>query len=240
MTLTRPSSGLRSDMKLYLRLAAPALLFALSILIVIVYQVWQVGDHPQEAAIAIQSSVPLMILIAQILWLGVIFWIKKADRLSLRDLGWTSVSPSQAVYAAAAGIALAAVYIAVLSPAHEWLQKHAGDYVPAGGLISSLGAMRWVFFAANVIFAPFVEETIFRGYALPALIQEKGRRDGIILSCVFFGLIHWAGGFWYMVLTALFAGSLFAFFRLRTGTTTASWIAHLSLNSAEFLYVALK
>ncbi|HNJ02809.1 MAG TPA: hypothetical protein PLB73_01070 [Leptospiraceae bacterium] len=69
-------------MKLTLRLLSPALLFALAILIVIVYQVIRVGDKPGDAAFAIQESVPLMILLAQLLWLLLLLYLKWRDSLT--------------------------------------------------------------------------------------------------------------------------------------------------------------
>ena len=223
-------------MKLTLRLLSPALLFALAILIVIVYQVIRVGDKPGDAAFAIQESVPLMILLAQLLWLLLLLYLKSRDSLTWTDLGWKKPQKSDSLIAIVCGLGLAAAYVWLLSPAHTWLQRSIGDYVPAGGLISSLGSMKAMFFVANVLFAPFVEETIFRGYALPRLIERS--EFGVLWSCLFFGLIHWAGGFWYMILTGAVAGGLFAFIYLRNHSTTAAWLCHLSLNAAEFAYVA--
>ena len=56
-------------------------------------------------------------------------------------------------------------------------------------------------------------------------------------SCLFFGLLHWTGGFWYILLTGFVAGGIFAALFLWRRNIVATYAAHLALNLVEFLFV---
>lgn len=141
-----------------------------------------------------------------------------------------------ATFGACAGIALAYLYLHALAPALEAVQRQVGDYVPPGSVLPTVSSHIAIFFVANVLLAPLVEETLYRGLALPALIERFGAAPGILVSCLLFGLLHWPGGFWYMVLTATAVGGLFTGLTLWRGSLVAPFAAHLALNLVEFLH----
>jgi len=137
------------------------------------------------------------------------------------------------------GAVLAVLYFTVLSPFITWLQSNVGDYVPTGELTGALGAALVPFFLANVLLAPFVEESLYRGYALDRLQERYGLALAVVISCAFFGLLHWAGGLWYILLTGFVAGGLFAGLRVWRRTLIAPFAAHLALNILEFVWIWL-
>jgi membrane protease YdiL (CAAX protease family) len=177
------------------------------------------------------------VLIAAFLWTRL-----RADGLSLPDLGWR-LPPGRSLtreiaIGSGAGLTLAAAYFAALSPAMVWAQRTFGDYVPPGELISSLGASLAPFFVANVILAPLVEETLYRGYLLNRLMRRFGLGTAIAIDCTLFGLLHWSGGFWYILLTGVVAGGTLAGLFAWRRTIITSYAAHLALNTAEFCVIA--
>jgi hypothetical protein len=113
------------------------------------------------------------------------------------------------------------------------------DYVPAGELLPSLGAALIPFAIANVLFAPFVEEGIYRGYGLTRLLGKFSQPVAIALSCFFFGILHWTGGFWYILLTGIVAGGLFAWLRVSRKNILAPFAAHLTLNIVETIFIVI-
>jgi membrane protease YdiL (CAAX protease family) len=136
------------------------------------------------------------------------------------------------------GLALALVYIAWLAPLLVWLQRTVGDYLPPGSTRPALAGSLGVFFVANVMLAPLVEETLYRGVAIPMLGERYGPVAALILSCLAFGLLHWAGGLWYMMLAGLVAGGCFAGLYHWRGGIVAPFAAHLVLNLVEFIDAA--
>ncbi len=135
-----------------------------------------------------------------------------------------------------AGALLAISYLYWLAPLLETLQRTFGDFVPPGSVLPTVSSTIGLFFIANVLLAPLVEETLYRGIAIPLLTTQLGAFWAVVLTCVFFGLLHWAGGFWYVLLTGVVAGGAFAgLFYWRDGVL-APFAAHLALNLIEFIY----
>lgn len=143
---------------------------------------------------------------------------------------------SDAVLGAFVGALLALAYIYWLAPFLEVLQRTFGDYVPPGSVLRVVSGSIGLFFFANVILAPLVEETLYRGIAIPTIESQLGVVGAIVLSCLFFGLLHWAGGVWCMLLTGIVAGGIFAGLYYYSGGIVAPFTAHLALNLIEFVY----
>jgi membrane protease YdiL (CAAX protease family) len=122
-------------------------------------------------------------------------------------------------------------------PLQTLLQNNIGDFVPAGETLKALGTQNLIFFIANVVLAPFVEESIYRNYVLTRFLEKYSKRKSIILSALFFGLLHWTGGVWYMLMTALFVGVPFALIVVQKKNILWVYTAHLTLNFLEFNYI---
>jgi len=135
-----------------------------------------------------------------------------------------------------AGALLAISYLYWLAPLLETLQRTFGDFVPPGAVLPTVSSSIGLFFIANVLLAPLVEETLYRGIAIPLLSTHLGLLWAVVLTCIFFGLLHWAGGFWYMLLTGVVAGGVFAVLFCWRGSVLAPFAAHLALNIIEFIY----
>lgn len=131
---------------------------------------------------------------------------------------------------------LAVAYIYWLAPLLEFLQRNFGDYVPTGSVLSVVSNNISLFFIANVILAPLVEETLYRGIAIPMSEAHIGVAGAVALTCLFFGVLHWVGGIWYMLLTGIVAGGLFAGLYYYSGGIVAPFTAHFTLNLIEFIY----
>lgn len=153
---------------------------------------------------------------------------------------WQLLDPSKAFSDAAigliAGALLAILYLYWLAPLVDTLQRTFGDFVPPGSVLPTVSSSIGLFFIANVLLAPLIEETLYRGIAIPLLTMHLGAFWAVALTCVFFGLLHWAGGFWYVLLTGFVAGGAFAGLFYWRGGVLAPFAAHLTLNLIEFIY----
>jgi len=186
----------------------------------------------------ISQRVPMLIphiLLSVLVCLGILTAL-----LAPVNTVWMKVTPNKALVDMLIGLIvgtlLAVAYLKWLAPLLETAQRVIGDYVPPGAVLPSISKSIGIFFIANVLLAPLVEETLFRGYALPLLGDHLGTVWAVIITCVFFGLLHWAGGFWYIVLTGTVAGGAFAALALWRGGVIAPFAAHLALNLIEFSY----
>jgi|GEM_PF-721290 len=89
----------------------------------------------------------------------------------------------------------------------------------------------------SVVLAPFVEETLFRGYIYPVVARTFGVAAGIIGTGIVFGLLHaeqlWGG--WAQIALLMFVGIVFTWVRAAKRTVLASYFLHASYNSFLFL-----
>lgn len=127
------------------------------------------------------------------------------------------------------GVALA-VAVAVAS-------RFAGESktLPIEQLFSTRTGILWLM-VFGIAVAPFVEETIFRGFLYPVFARKWGIPAGVVITGVLFGLMHAAqlwGGFAQIALLVA-VGIVLTLARARSGTVLASWLIHLSYNSFLF------
>ena len=197
------------------------------------------GASPDQIAGRTQGAASWILLVVQVVLLAFVAMLSR----SAGGIDWTPARPSEThvevAVGGACGVALGLAYVFALAPALAWIQSSVGDYVPAGSVLPTVGHSIWPFLIADVLLAPFVEESIYRGWAVPRLLPRFGVAQTVLILCSAFGALHWAGGFWYMVLVGFVAGGLFIALRLVRGNLVAPFAAHLALNIVEYLFVWL-
>jgi membrane protease YdiL (CAAX protease family) len=223
----------------------PPVLFLIVIVAFSIYFGIQAKGDPAVIAEKTAGATPYILLTVQLLLLGIQFIVFRRQGLTLPDLGWKVGAGKEAwrelLLGAVIGAPLGVLWIFVIEPALSTIQGKVGDYVPAGSLFPALGAAILPFAIANILLAPFVEENIYRGYGITKLLPRFGAATTILLTSLFFGLLHWSGGFWYVLTTAIFVGIPFAILRQRRGNILVPFAAHLALNIIEtfLLWMAL-
>ena len=219
--------------KTWLLLLAGPVLFLLAIVGASVFLGLNGADATQIA-----ERVPLFmpqILLGVLLSLGlIIFFMLRVD--AMWALPHAAKAISDVVIGVLAGGVLAVSYIFWMSPALEVFQRDIGDYVPAGSVLPTVSSSIGLFFIANVMLAPLVEETLYRGHAIPLFTAHFGGAWAVSIACLFFGPLHWPGGIWYMLLTGVVAGGAFAGLFLWRDGILAPFVAHMTLNLIEFCY----
>jgi membrane protease YdiL (CAAX protease family) len=92
-----------------------------------------------------------------------------------------------------------------------------------------------LFAIMGVALAPFVEETIFRGFLYPVIARRLGVAAGVGITGTLFGLMHaiqlWGG--WGQIALLIFVGIVLTWVRARTGTVAASFFVHLGYNGLQ-------
>jgi membrane protease YdiL (CAAX protease family) len=184
------------------------------------------------------ESDPRLIVGTNILWFALIILFLYITLSVLRDLpfwktlGWRKLNADPlagkgspwAYFFSGCGLA---IFVAIASSRVKNV-----DHVPIQELFKSRnGAM--LLMAMAVFVAPFVEETVFRGYLYPLFAKSLGVLPGILITGALFGLMHGAqlGWTWGLVGLLTLVGVIFTFARARTGTVVASFLLHLGYNS---------
>ena len=223
-------------------LAAPLLALVLIIVASVYFGVVIQGKDPQLIPQLVADSTPYQLVVLQVCLLLILMRSMKRDGLSWPSIGWKLMDGQQLwreiLIGAIPGVAIALLYFYALTPLLVSLQK-IGDYVPAGSVLTALGAALIPFAIADVLFAPFVEESIYRGYGLLRLFGKFNQPIAIVLSIFFFAILHWTGGFWYMLLVGIVAGGPFAWLRIARKNIIAPFAAHLALNIVETVFIVM-
>jgi len=217
----------------------PPVLFLVVIVVFSIYFGVQAQGDAGVIAEKTAEATPYILLTVQLLLLAFQFVIFHRQGMTMRDLGWQVPGGKEAwkelALGAIIGAPLGVLWIYAIEPVLSTIQSSVGDYVPAGSLFPALGAAILPFAVADVFLAPFVEENIYRGYGMTKLLPRYGATGAILLSSLFFGLLHWSGGFWYTLTTGIIVGIPFAILRQQRGNILVPFAAHLALNLVETL-----
>jgi len=107
--------------------------------------------------------------------------------------------------------------------------------LPIQDLFESPHGVAYLMFFGIAV-APLAEETVFRGFAFPALARKFGITAGIIFTGVLFGLVHvpqLRGGYG-QIATLVFVGIALTVVRNSTRSVYASYLTHLGYNTFLF------
>lgn len=161
--------------------------------------------------------------------------IRGRSRLPLwSTIGWRPLRPRTTSRPAAYfGLILGGVGLALL------VSAVSAAFPPTHPLpiekIYSSRPLTLLFMFTAVTVAPFVEETIFRGYLFPVAARSFGVVGGIVFTGAVFGLLHgiqlWGG--WWQIGLLVIVGILFTFARASTRTNLASFLLHISYNGLQ-------
>ncbi|WP_367897995.1 lysostaphin resistance A-like protein [Leptospira sp. WS58.C1] len=196
------------------------------------------GIPAEEIGLKVSNQTPLIILIVQLLILATLLSSTRHESYHLFKDAWINSDwKVQSLTGIFVGCIIAGLYLYLLSPAQTYLQNTVGDYIPAGETMKVLGKQIPIFFVANVLLAPYVEENLYRNFALSDFLHKFGKLKSIVLTSLFFGLLHWTGGFWYILMTAIFVGVPFAILTVQSQSIICAFVSHLTLNIIEFAYI---
>lgn len=201
------------------------------------------GVRETDIPIKIAENTPILILIVQVFLLATLLLTTRKDSYNILKSGWTTDKtklPIDIFGGIITGTILATLYFYIFSPLQSYLQLNIGDYVPAGETMTVLAKQTIPFFIANVLFAPFVEESLYRNYTLTRFLEKYSQTKSIIITVTMFGLLHWVGGLWYILMTGLLVGLPFAIIATKRKNIIWVFVAHLTLNLIEFIYITTK
>jgi len=223
-------------------LAAPFLALVLIIAASVYFGFITQGKDLQALPQMVADSTPYQLVFLQIWLFFILRKSMKRDGLSWKDIGWRLQEGQklwrEVLIGAIPGVAIALLYFYVLTPILTSLQR-IWDYVPAGSVLTALGASLIPFAIADVLFAPLVEESLYRGYGLTGLLEKFSPAIAIGISVFCFGILHWTGGFWYVILVGIVAGGSFTWLRISRKNIIAPFAAHLALNIVETVFLVL-
>lgn len=213
--------------------------FAVSVILVFVFSAFHVSATQLRTSASMRTYFAVLnqIILSFALLLFMAAQIRTRARVPFwRTLGWRPLNtgriPKAIVYAAlvAAGLLLSMLvqFVSSISRPKTKLPIEVFFQDRRSALLLMV---------VSVVFAPFLEETIFRGYIYPALARPFGITASVLITGTIFGLMHapqlWGG--WLQIALLVLVGILFTYARAATHTVVTGYLLHVSYNSFLFL-----
>lgn len=172
-------------------LLPPVLLFA-----VIVAFMAATGTHPgdPDAEAAVREALPYLLAVNHLAVFGILVWVLRRQGRSLREIGWTLDSTSLG-RELVVGLVCALVLYLLKELAYDSLEAVLQGRRPTFTSLFNFHLERPETAMAVAAFSlVFVEESVYRGFGIPALERRHGRAWAVVVSSVCFGLLHWGNG----------------------------------------------
>lgn len=191
-------------------------------------------NDPALISQMVEAQLSWILMMVQITLFVLVYYLLNRREIDLSTI-LDAIGIRNWVIGGLVGFVIFLLYLLFLEPLLVYLQN-IWDYIPAGSVVSRISSPLWVFFVANCLMAPLAEELFYRGWLLPQLMDRLGAIGSVVLASLLFGLLHWAGGIWYVLLTAIFVGIPFSILFVLSRNIIMPLAAHLALNAFEFGY----
>jgi membrane protease YdiL (CAAX protease family) len=181
----------------------------------------------------------LMILLSEISVIGLVIYFLRGRKLSLASIGLGRRPVLKDVWRAAVGYVLFFIFLIIItnlatsvSPGLNNEQQDVGFNQLSGSLDRSLA------FIALVIFPPFGEEILFRGYLFSGLRKVARFWPALLITSLLFAAPHHleadSGLLWSGALDTFVLSVVLCFLREKTGALYAGILIHMLNNLVAF------
>lgn len=180
---------------------------------------------------AIRAALPAILAANHLTLFALLLYLLGRDGLALADLGW-SVRTVGSTVAREAGVGVVCalgLYLfkeLAIDPVRQLLVGQTPTFtslfrfrpatLPAGMTLAATGLV-------------FIEESIYRGYAIPFFEKKWGTARAVIVTSALFGLLHWGNGLG-AILSTPFLGALLAGVFVWRRNLVAGTVAHALYN----------
>jgi membrane protease YdiL (CAAX protease family) len=143
-------------------------------------------------------------------------------RAVVRSIGWRRPKAVDAFASVGIGVALA---LAVLL--YQDIERYGYGFAPS-----------WRLLMLSSVFAPVLEESLFRGCLLPLISRTTGNACAVVLTAGAFALFHGPTDLAHWISFTI-TGIAYGWIRVISGTATAAGVAHATYNAILVAVAAL-
>ncbi len=213
------------------------MLLALLIFIIAAYFNVKSEENCGVVGRGIDYSIPYILLVNYTILFVALLIFMDTEGLSLESIGWSFLPQKnifwlEIIIDVVFGIILFYFEHFILARLRRAAQRVFGGYRLHSGENIKQTYFAWLI--AGTVFAPIVEESIYRGYAITQLSPSMGTAWALVISSCFFGILHWGQGLWSIV-TAMIMGVCYGGLFIWRQTLIAPAIAHAVFNTIIIL-----
>lgn len=191
------------------------------------------GVAPADPATesAVRAALPAILAVNHLALFALLVGLLRLNGETLRDIGWSLARPGRTLAGELAigllcGLGLYLLKEVAVDPVRQLL----GGQTPT---FTSLFRFRPseldVALAAAATGVVFVEESIYRGYALPFFAERWSTLAAVLVTSLAFGLLHWGNGLGAIAFASVWGGLLAGIFLWRRNLV-AGTAAHALYN----------
>lgn len=191
------------------------------------------GLSPTDPATesAVRSALPIVLAINHLGLFALLVWLLRRNGETLGDIGWSleergRTLASEITVGLLCGVALYLLKEVAVDPVR---QLAVGQTPTFTSLFNFRPAELDIAMAAAATSLVFVEESIYRGYALPFFQQRWGTLAAVLLTAIAFGPLHWGNGLGAIAFTTVW-GVLLAGVFLWRRNLVAGTVSHALYN----------
>lgn len=191
------------------------------------------GLSPADPATesAIRAALPAILAVNHLALFALLVWLLRRSGETLRDIGWSLARPGRTLVSELAiglvcGIGLYLLKELAVDPVRQLVVGQTPTFT---SLFRFRPSELDVALAAAATGLVFVEESIYRGYALPFLAERWGTLAGVLVTSLAFGPLHWGNGLGAIAFASVW-GVLLAGIFLWRRNLVAGTVAHALYN----------
>ena len=182
----------------------------------------------------IQHSNEIMLLAYMLTFVGLFFWAKKAKTSFAVHTGLNlKTTRPIGILAFLAGVA-ANIWFGLMVGLVPWPESWIAEYEAASSALSSGNI--WLELVAVVLWAPVIEEILFRGMVYRYLSMALPAGAALLFQGLLFGGMH---GTMIWIVYASVMGCILGYVRKRTGSLHATIFMHIGFNGGAYLFAEL-
>lgn len=192
------------------------------------------ADPGTEAAV--RSAIPGILAVNHLLLFGLLVALLRRRGAGLADIGWSvggggcTVSREMAV-GLACGLGLYLFKELAIDPVRQLVAGQTPTFTSLFRFRPGQLDVGWALAGTTLV---FVEESIYRGFAIPFFEARRGTAWAVLVTSAVFGLLHWGNGLEAM-LTTPFLGALLAGVFVWRRNLVAGTVAHALYNLCVLL-----
>lgn len=194
------------------------------------------GGGREAVEARLPAWIPWIIAVNHSIVFAALLWQLKREGRGLASIGWEVPGAGRLAGEVTLGLVLAgATFLlddTVFDPLEDVFESILGRQ-SGSGLGESLRSVPWGWLVVATVF-PWVEESLFRGWAISRLRARWSLALAIVVPTLLFGPLHWGQGPWAVV-NATLLGFVFALVYVWRGNLWAAAVGHSGFNAIAIL-----